>query len=415
MVLGGAVDLDRHVDQPERYGAFPDGSHGSSEHHSCAGGEGFWPAVRNASGSDGRELVLTNLDKVMYPETGTTKADVLAYYAAVAPVLIPAAAQPAGHAQALGPRRRDRGAPGRDVLPEEPRPFDARAGCPVPPSPTRTGPSTIPLVNDPATLTWLAQIAALEIHVPQWRVDSHGNAHAAGPAGAGPGPGRGRGPGGVRGGGQAGPHHPAGRGPGPRAGDERQQGHPPLRGPGRDPELGPDLRLRPRTGPRAGGRPPGSRRQRHEEDPAHGQGAGGLEPEQRRQDHHRAVLAARPAPAHGGRPADLAGAQLRVPAPAGLPGGDEAGGSRQGSVRPGLRRRGTRAGAPADTRRTTGRTHRAQRTRPKSPEPAGDGGDADPRLEKYRTKRDRAATPEPVHRGPAPGRRRTAGHAGRSS
>jgi len=40
---------------------------------------------------DGRELVLTNLEKIMYPETGTTKADVLAYYAAVAPVLIPAA------------------------------------------------------------------------------------------------------------------------------------------------------------------------------------------------------------------------------------------------------------------------------------------------------------------------------------
>ena len=39
----------------------------------------------------GRELVVTNLDKIMYPETGTTKADVLAYYAAVAPVLIPAA------------------------------------------------------------------------------------------------------------------------------------------------------------------------------------------------------------------------------------------------------------------------------------------------------------------------------------
>ena len=40
----------------------------------------------------GRELVITSLDKVMYPETGTTKAEVLAYYAAVAPVLIPAAA-----------------------------------------------------------------------------------------------------------------------------------------------------------------------------------------------------------------------------------------------------------------------------------------------------------------------------------
>jgi len=40
----------------------------------------------------GRELTLTNLDKIIYPETGTTKADVLAYYAAVAHVLIPAAA-----------------------------------------------------------------------------------------------------------------------------------------------------------------------------------------------------------------------------------------------------------------------------------------------------------------------------------
>ena len=36
VVLGRAVDLDGHVDQPERYCAFPDGSHGSSEHHSCA-------------------------------------------------------------------------------------------------------------------------------------------------------------------------------------------------------------------------------------------------------------------------------------------------------------------------------------------------------------------------------------------
>ena len=44
---------------------------------------------------DGRVLGLTNLDKVMYPETGTTKADVLAYYAAVASVLIPAAANQA--------------------------------------------------------------------------------------------------------------------------------------------------------------------------------------------------------------------------------------------------------------------------------------------------------------------------------
>ncbi len=123
----------------------------------------------------GRELVVTNLDKVMYPETGTTKADVLAYYAAVADVLIPAAAnRPAtrkrwvhgvGTADAPGEmffqKNLDESTPGwvprASIIHKE-----------------RT--NQYPLVNDPATLAWLAQIAALEIHVPQWRVDSRGNA-----------------------------------------------------------------------------------------------------------------------------------------------------------------------------------------------------------------------------------------------
>ena len=37
----------------------------------------------------GRELKLSNLDKVLYPETGFTKAQLIDYYAAVAPVLLP--------------------------------------------------------------------------------------------------------------------------------------------------------------------------------------------------------------------------------------------------------------------------------------------------------------------------------------
>jgi len=41
---------------------------------------------------DGHRITLTNLEKVLYPETGTTKGDVLAYYAAIAPLLIPYAA-----------------------------------------------------------------------------------------------------------------------------------------------------------------------------------------------------------------------------------------------------------------------------------------------------------------------------------
>jgi bifunctional non-homologous end joining protein LigD len=38
---------------------------------------------------DGRELTLSNLDKVLYPETGTTKRDVIDYYRTIAPVLLP--------------------------------------------------------------------------------------------------------------------------------------------------------------------------------------------------------------------------------------------------------------------------------------------------------------------------------------
>src|SRR5215470_19562254 len=38
---------------------------------------------------DGRELSLTHLDKVFYPETGFAKGQVIDYYARIAPVLLP--------------------------------------------------------------------------------------------------------------------------------------------------------------------------------------------------------------------------------------------------------------------------------------------------------------------------------------
>jgi len=38
---------------------------------------------------EGRELSLSNLDKVLYPETGFTKAEVIDYYSRIAPVLLP--------------------------------------------------------------------------------------------------------------------------------------------------------------------------------------------------------------------------------------------------------------------------------------------------------------------------------------
>jgi bifunctional non-homologous end joining protein LigD len=121
----------------------------------------------------GRELTLTNLDKIIYPATGTTKADVLAYYAAVAHVLIPAAAKrPAT-------RKRWVNGVGSAATPGEvffQKNLEDSAPGWLPRAAITHKDRTIyyPMVNDPATLTWFGQINSLEIHVPQWQVDSHG-------------------------------------------------------------------------------------------------------------------------------------------------------------------------------------------------------------------------------------------------
>src|SRR5919107_309970 len=133
----------------------------------------------------GRELTLTNLDKVIYPETGTTKADVLAYYAAVGHVLIPAAAN--------RPATRKRWVNGVGTADKPGEVFfqknleDSAPGW-LPRAAITHKDRTIhyPMVNDPATLTWFGQINSLEIHVPQWQGDSHGNQLKPDPPGMDP-------------------------------------------------------------------------------------------------------------------------------------------------------------------------------------------------------------------------------------
>ncbi|HEY1158650.1 MAG TPA: non-homologous end-joining DNA ligase, partial [Arthrobacter sp.] len=132
------------------------------------------PGSRERVRVAGRELTLTNLDKIIYPETGTTKADVLAYYAAVAHVLIPASAnRPATRKRWVnGVGTADK--PGEVFFQKELE--DSAPGW-LPRAAITHKDRTIhyPLVNDAATLTWFGQINSLEVHVPQWRVDSHGN------------------------------------------------------------------------------------------------------------------------------------------------------------------------------------------------------------------------------------------------
>lgn len=123
----------------------------------------------------GRTIKLTNLEKVLYPETGTTKADVIDYYVSVADVMLP-------HVKDR-PATRKRWVHGVGTA-EEPGAvfFQKDLGDSAPEWVARgviehsDHSNSYPLVNEVATLVWLGQIAALEIHVPQWRFDAVGHA-----------------------------------------------------------------------------------------------------------------------------------------------------------------------------------------------------------------------------------------------
>lgn len=121
----------------------------------------------------GRRLRLTNLDKVVYPEAGFTKADVLSYYASVASAMLPHLAR--------RPVTRKRWVDGVGTAEEPGEVFFEKnlpSSAPYWLSRARLSHSSrdveYPLIDDIAGLTWLAQQAALELHVPQWRVGSDG-------------------------------------------------------------------------------------------------------------------------------------------------------------------------------------------------------------------------------------------------
>jgi bifunctional non-homologous end joining protein LigD len=118
---------------------------------------------------EGRKLGLSNLDKVLYPDAGFTKGEVIDYYVSVGPVLLPHLADrlltrkrwPDGTAkQPFFEKNTPRGTPDwvRTVFMEE------------------HGDDGVEYVvcGDLPTLVWLANLAALELHVPQWKVGPRG-------------------------------------------------------------------------------------------------------------------------------------------------------------------------------------------------------------------------------------------------
>jgi bifunctional non-homologous end joining protein LigD len=111
---------------------------------------------------EGRELKLTNLDKVLYPEAGFSKGEVVDYYARVAPAIVP---HLAGRAVTL--RRFPEGVDDLDSAFFEKR-------CPkhrpkwVKTTSVVAGPHSgkidFCVCDGLPTLIWMAQLAAIELH-----------------------------------------------------------------------------------------------------------------------------------------------------------------------------------------------------------------------------------------------------------
>jgi bifunctional non-homologous end joining protein LigD len=122
---------------------------------------------------DGRRLSLSNLGKVLYPDTGFTKAEVVDYYTRIAPVLLPHVR----HRPMTFIRWPD-GVAGKSFFeknaPSHTPDWVHRTTLPSPGSGMRRETITYVLVDDLATLVWAANLASLELHVPQWRVGTRG-------------------------------------------------------------------------------------------------------------------------------------------------------------------------------------------------------------------------------------------------
>jgi bifunctional non-homologous end joining protein LigD len=110
---------------------------------------------------DGRRLSLSNLDKVLYPETGFTKAEVIDYYHRIAPVMLPHLA-----GRALTFRRFPNGVDAASFF-EKRCPSHRPPWLPVAPGPgDRNGTIKYCVIDEPAALVWAANMAALELHAP---------------------------------------------------------------------------------------------------------------------------------------------------------------------------------------------------------------------------------------------------------
>jgi bifunctional non-homologous end joining protein LigD len=118
---------------------------------------------------EGRDLELSNLDKLMYPAAGFTKGEVIDYYTRIAPVLLPHL-----RGRALTRIRYPNGVDGAHFF-EKNAPGGTPSWVrletlPVPGSTKARETIDFVVVDELATLVWVANLASLELHTPQWRI-----------------------------------------------------------------------------------------------------------------------------------------------------------------------------------------------------------------------------------------------------
>ncbi len=125
---------------------------------------------------EGRRLTLSNLDKVLYPDTGFSKGEVIDYYTRIAPVLLPYLAD-----RPVTLRRYPDGVDGPSFfaknVPRHAPDWVRTVTLPTPGSATGAATTRFTVVSELATLVWLANLAVLELHVPQWTVGPQGAQH----------------------------------------------------------------------------------------------------------------------------------------------------------------------------------------------------------------------------------------------
>jgi bifunctional non-homologous end joining protein LigD len=124
---------------------------------------------------EGRQVALTNLQKVLYPSVGFAKAQVLDYYTRIAPVLLPHLRD-----RALTRKRYPDGVDGQ-VFFEKNAPrgtpeWVRTERLPSPGSSKDRETVDYVVVDDLATLVWTANLASLELHTHMWRVEDGGQA-----------------------------------------------------------------------------------------------------------------------------------------------------------------------------------------------------------------------------------------------